>query len=667
MIQLRTLNGEDIELKSNEITLELNNSLFNDGSQLKGSFSYPISLAMSPNNIRLFGFANQLEVYPNTTNYHVYVRIGSKAFRRAVLNVSMNENAFEGTLKIGIGSISERGKTVKLTEIPFPKYSLGNTQMGIQNNMMLAARNTNWQIIPYTFLPTRNADFCGLLKKDAPPGTLIPPTLVNEMTFTGGQGTFNVSIAPNTNQGQIVPYFYLVYVLKQVAEFFDFTLTGDFITHPDIQRVLIYNVNGTLLFHSPHAKIEFSAQNHLPSIAITEFFKAVCGFFCCKIKVDEKRQVLDFSWKKTAFEKRSYNDWSEKLVSVINQRFVDPSGYTISAQLNNTEKRDEVFVGGRGERVETKAGTLQFIKETLPNSSNVWRIPKNDLAGNVTDELFTGFQNYREAGSKFNEFPLRFLYTNGVVTENSISYPQGTSEGNKFNLQISGQKGLFNYAHKSWLERTYASKTIKARLLLSENDLNQLDDEDIIQIRSQNGATVECLIKKLTFSNTNQRDFFIAEAEMVALGAFDMTVVGATENVVVGAIEIFTRLSIINRTSAIPEVDKTDFYGDIRIQLFEDAKCTIPHVGNFVKVRIAITRTHLSRFIPRRGPSRDTNSTDTTVFRDIEFKGESEHIDEHVLIGNTSIYGRDFNAPRTEEYWNDAYQIEKSPGYTVVN
>jgi hypothetical protein len=73
MIELRTLSGEEIELKSNEITIELNNSLFNDGSQLKGSFSYPISLALSPQNIRLFGFANQLEVSPKIINIPILI------------------------------------------------------------------------------------------------------------------------------------------------------------------------------------------------------------------------------------------------------------------------------------------------------------------------------------------------------------------------------------------------------------------------------------------------------------------------------------------------------------------------------------------------------------------------------------------------------------------
>ena len=62
MIELQTLNGEEIELKNNEFTIELNNSLFNDGAQLKGSFSYPISLALSRRNI------SELFANPNTSN-----------------------------------------------------------------------------------------------------------------------------------------------------------------------------------------------------------------------------------------------------------------------------------------------------------------------------------------------------------------------------------------------------------------------------------------------------------------------------------------------------------------------------------------------------------------------------------------------------------------------
>ena len=64
MIELYTIEGEHIELISSEVTIELNNSLFNDGVNFKGSLSYPIDIAGSPKNRRLFGFSDFLEVGP---------------------------------------------------------------------------------------------------------------------------------------------------------------------------------------------------------------------------------------------------------------------------------------------------------------------------------------------------------------------------------------------------------------------------------------------------------------------------------------------------------------------------------------------------------------------------------------------------------------------------
>ncbi len=461
MIEIRTLDGKEIELKSNEITIELNNSLFNDGSQLKGSFSYPVSLALSPGNIKLFGYVNQLEVSPKIINIPILLRAGFRSFRKAVLNISVTENSFEGTIKIGIGSISEKIKTVKLTELPFKKISLGLDKWSVNKAMMDAAINTDWKKIPFTFIPTRNADFYGTFKsQDSKGEDPKPSSLQNAYTFKNGIGEFSIDVTATIKSSQIVPYFYLPYVLNEIALFFGFTLTGDFISHPEVAKIIIYNINAVQFIHSPDYFISVAGHKHLPAITIAEFFKAISCFFCCRIRVDEKKHELDISWKKSVFKARSHQNWSDKLITVNNQKFVLSEGYTISAQLNGTEKRDEVVVLAGGERVEAKAGTIQFIKEQLLGSPNFWRIPQNNLAGNLVDDLFKDFENYRVLGSKPNDFPLRFLFTNGIVTENSISYPKGTNEGVDFNVQISGKKGLFNYAHKPWLEKTYAGKRI---------------------------------------------------------------------------------------------------------------------------------------------------------------------------------------------------------------
>lgn len=159
MIELYNLDGEQFELASDEVTIELNNSLFNDGLSFKGSLSYPINLAFTAKNKRLLGFCDQLEVFFKTANMPVQVRFGSKAFKKCKLHIGVSEHCFVGSLKLDIGSISDRIREVRLTEIPFKSFSLGTIPTEISSNMLTAAANTNWRNIPYTFIPTKNDDF----------------------------------------------------------------------------------------------------------------------------------------------------------------------------------------------------------------------------------------------------------------------------------------------------------------------------------------------------------------------------------------------------------------------------------------------------------------------------------------------------------------------------
>lgn len=514
MIELYNLEGEQFELASDEVTIELNNSLFNDGLSFKGSLSYPINLAFTAKNKRLLGFCDQLEVFFKTANMPVQVRFGSKAFKKCKLHIGVSEHCFVGSLKLDIGSISDRIREVRLTEIPFKSFSLGTIPTEISSNMLTAAANTNWRNIPYTFIPTKNDDFLKNIsasskeKEKAEPEAQTPP-LIN--SFLSSSFYFQDALCT-----PIVPYFYLPYILNQIAEWLGLTLKGDFSVHPDVEKIVLYNINGAV--QNPDVKL--TANKHLPDLLISDFFKALSSFFCCRIKVDDRQQFLDISWKKTVFETPIYRNWREKVVKVIDQRFCVDDGYTLSSQKAGGEQnanqnpKDEVIVGAGKTKIEAKSGTLEFTRELmLYSKTEFWDIPMDKRAGNLPIQPNS---TNSSSQAKHSGFPLCFLFTQGIDGL-SGKYPKASIEGSSFSLKISGNKGLYSYAHKAWLKRTFAARTLKASVLLNENDLHNLQDENIILIKSKSGVCVHCLIKKLTFTSFRHQTGVLTEVEMIVL------------------------------------------------------------------------------------------------------------------------------------------------------
>ena len=692
MIELQTLQGEKIDLLSNTVTIELNNSLFHDGAQFKGSFSYPISLAMSANNIRLFEFANQLETAIKHVAIPVRVRIGSVAFKKAMMSLSVGANSFEGVLKMGIDGVNERIRTKKISDIKFTTFYIGGRDTQIRESMIQAAKNTDWQKIPYTFFPVSNPSFCGNSREKVSSLMSRRVSLVNEMSYYNGFCRFDIPNAANNQHGQIVPYFYLSYVLNEIAKWLGFDLKGDFLNHPDIKNIVIYNINSTRLTRVSslgneqgnefnRAKgMHIAPNNHLPSLTIAEFFKAICSFFGCHIWVDEKNHSLNISWKKSVFDKRLHLDWSKKMIRVEDQRLSESGGYLLSGQVNGSSPKDEVVFGQGKNKLEAQAGTLEFITAKVPGwvgDGLQWQIPSDTQTGNIIDPLFSDLENYTEESTK-KTFPLRFLFYKGLTA--AVQHPQCSTQGQYFDLKISGDKGLFKFSHQHWLENTRETKNIKVKLMLNGNDLNQLNDQNIIILKSNNGATVECILKKLTFTSSKDQTTAIADAELVVLDSVRIaTATGATvpeqskhpivskpttapiEPPPVEELKIFVRLTVVEKIGKNGYGEAGVYMERLDIDAFLDEKCTTPYQPDNLTVEYTLIRS--SKTMPYRGGEPSVIWPDQ-VFPFQATLNKTSHLS--IKINTTKIM-KEASYPYTEVKENiSTYRLKPSPNYTIV-
>lgn len=681
MIELYTIQGELIELDSSEITIELNNSLFNDGSSFKGSASFPVKIAFTPGNLKRLGFAHQLDVKVKQVDIPVYAKAGSKTFRRCLLNLSVGDKSFGGFLKLDITTINDLIKNTKLNEIPFAVDLVGKTKAEIQAQMLLAATNTDWRFLPYTFFPVRNPEFCG----DPVPGlgetepTAMAFSLINSMGFASGSGVFDVEPPGDVawdgsawlHKFHVVPFYYLPYVLTGIASWLGVTLKGDFITHRDVARVVVHNVNSTMVSHygnnaypsEQQGGIFFAANEHLPAITVTEFFKALVSYFGCSIKLNSNRSELVVNWKKTVFERPTYRDWTKKAFKVIDQQFVVSEGYRLGAEVDkdssgNTGGADEVVVGGGKDVLSVKAGTLKMTEEQMPNTTESWLIPYDSRPGNIVDPVFRDLPNYRANDSK-QEFPLRFIFYNGLDTygANARSYPRAHYNGDDFSLRMDGDNGLYQFSHKKWLDKTYGTKTIKATVRLNENDINNLQDEDIIQLLSENGSVVNCLWKRLTFTSKPGNAIVVAEAEMLVLDSAHIVKVGNDRGVFVKA--EWGNLQFENDIWG----SKLTF-ADVLISVWGDKNCTLPLVPVDLPVWLKL---HVEEYLVKDyGTMMESSSSESKVINHrFLMNAHSATLEHQLLVGFEVKVGAQSNVDHLTT--RTVAEVQRYPGYVVAN
>ncbi len=482
MIELRTLEGERIDLSSSAITIELSNAFFAANTIPRSGFSYPIQLANTSKNRKFFRFFDLLETSPTHPQIPVFMRINGRFYAEATLHLGLTSGSFSGHLLLKTAAINDKLDN-KLTDIPFQVFNIGGE--GDLASKFYSSGN-DWRKNPYVFPPVKNNDFFSSVDGDR---------ILN----------YSMALAFLSNSPEkwapLVPCFYLCYVLENIAGHLNLNLSGDFAQHADVQKIVIPNPVGIGL---PYG-ITISAKNHLPPLSLKEFFRELSFFFGVVVSIAEGN--LNISFKKAVFEHLEYIDWTGKKKTIISQEFASPrDGYLLSADAVTPNEKDEVIVGNGKLKMNTKIASLPFC--SIPRYFN--SIPEDKCKGVLLPAGFKAVEKTKDLYLKPGEvptFPLRLLFCNN-----------GTSNaGQFFNLKMSGRNGLYEFAHRGWMEKTHAARVIKMRVLLNGADLQQLNESKIIRLKSISGAVGECMWRRLTFSASEGQNILPAEVELIVL------------------------------------------------------------------------------------------------------------------------------------------------------
>jgi len=224
------LNDVFLDNNPGKLSLKFKNNMFSEGVILS-DYSLPVSLPISPKNSRLLSFSQLLNIdnvtkeFEKAALYIAGLRYSkAKLFLRSIKNQKADCN-----VNFGMGSIPLFTKNLR--EIIYDLYNIGAT-----TNDIIADCNARAQLdypaTTFNFPVLQNPEFYD----EANPQW---ETFVNQ--YEPGVGFIANVEVPVNNRTNLVPFFYLLYILKKGFATEGYAMQGSFVDDADCKQLMLYN------------------------------------------------------------------------------------------------------------------------------------------------------------------------------------------------------------------------------------------------------------------------------------------------------------------------------------------------------------------------------------------------------------------------------------------
>lgn len=570
---ITTPEGNRFILYENDVvTIDLFSSLFTEDGELKGSYSYSGKAPLIPNK-KLIAYGDMLEVNTSGKLTGLQVQLGNIYWTDVNMLYQVNDQTeIEFSLTLNLSLINDRLKKTSLTQIPFPTHYLGSTELEIQNSMMQASQSFDWNDSPYTFAPVTAPRFAGQPQDaEADEGVISTDGYVNSMRVENDEMVFNAPnrLADSRLKYIVVPYFYLNFVLKQLANFLGFQIGGEVMTDTETSKIVIYNINQAFI---PLDSIGMyvTASDHLPDITAAEFLKNLSQWGIYPLLSAHTNELL-FKFKKD-YRNSVVKDWSGKAVNFKTVESEPYGGYSIKVESpvirpDQTVIEGNVFEGNAENEIELKITTLMSDYDTGRSAGWRWLVPFDNSEGNILDPNYSNLGNFTSVTDK-QEFPLCFLYYLGW--RQFLEYPfypklSAINDDSGKNLYLTG---VYEEYLIDFMKATEGAKEVQIDFRLNSIDVANWQDDDIIHVKSRSGVSVSILLKKLTVDIKANSYLYEARGEGIVIKSTSYTDIPKDR--------LFIRYRITNITNEGPYLPTMC---DVVIELFNDKACQAPYTG----------------------------------------------------------------------------------------
>jgi len=451
------LNDEYLDLFDNtSVQIEADSPLFGD-NYIPGTKVYSHRIRKSRTNQRLLGIPELLsnqekfKVYDNAQYFikNILWKPGSIKVREAnnidSYSISFHSDAGEAQLKI---------KDLSLRDLDLGSDATNLTQGNVypaQNHVFFPVKNE-------IFYDDKNPDYGGYINY-----------------YHGGQFVNN---STGTSTHTRVAFPFLLHILNQVFKSLGYYgMTGEWISDPQIRRVVIFNsqaldqINGssTNIFQST---VNYASQ--MPDISVGAFLIRVKQFFGISFIFNPITKYVKIVRLDDVINDQDYTDFTAKTARGFLKSENAISGFTLRMQADSKDETFETLdsawleykVNGGGDKIEVQSSPLFVINDEDTINPRTWTIPVLNQKGNSPEF---------ELGQD-NAFDLRFMMYNGMQPDSqSNNFPQGHYMTSGFSLRWDGPNGIYEKLYKSWLNFRINTTPVERDIRINVIDIHNFD------------------------------------------------------------------------------------------------------------------------------------------------------------------------------------------------
>lgn len=582
------------------VSVEWVSTLFNDSSELLGSYTYPFTLPFTKRNDAALGFARLPENRLARKDYAVTLSIMGMPWKRTVMQFDVAAAGYSANLLIDNAEFADFIKNRDLTDL-FAIYTDGvfrdltwikvsesadETRVVVTNSMKNPGK------YPWVFFPVRNELVSGTM--DIESGNNQPKHYINR--YFPVEKSLYKPTTDDTDKGRRwhTPFFYLSWVLEQLFSRLGFKPMGEFFSSSEMLSLVIYNT-GLLDYETFYAAegLKLAPARHLPKIKLNDFIKALRNaplnlsfYFDGNTReawVGMKESLLTTSYRK------DLSAWTDARLPVMKRN--EAGAFVLKAKFDEADEVDKILPSASSYRIgdddqeakniEMGIGSVNMLKIANPdNTAYQIRTPWARQVGNMYSARAKDWQAFNDPDKLYafssNSFAFRLLSYKGVIKDQ----PYATSDSldpeglNVYAMaaQPGGDKGWLATWCREWFlflalsERHELQASIPADVLLNLSPLQKM------AFKTDSGVLIPALFDRLSFEAGVSGS--MVQAKLSVYPHFNLTALlekKVFEEVGTPEVIIYARLSIENKRTEYPDSYGYTVMGDVLVRFYKDA------------------------------------------------------------------------------------------------
>lgn len=652
------------------VEFELNNILLAESGEMPGSFSYPITFPLSPNNRRFLG--HDYLPQANLQEHAVETTINGILLTRCTLSYKVDSSTkASGFLKIDQGEIANQLKGVYLWQALEEKVYLFDPEKDdvathrtskekqelIQARMLEMAEAEPGEY-PIVFFPVYNADFA---MKEVDSSFPVRTFEYNAVVNPFENGKFKVDVY--TVGRHFTPFIYLTYVFERIAAFFGYSASGSFLTDPDVRTWVLFNtqaIPSTRKFSSNGAFF-VDLSNHVPYITISDFLKTFRDELGLGIFFDSRTKEVRYELFRDILKSGSSINLSSHLLSGYSSENTSTDGYTILSAIDENDliqksnNRVSEKIGTGGKDIQMKISTLAMQAHYMNfggGGPSLAYLPTCSIRGNLSSREFQNEEAYYSIGKEHkNSFGIRLLSYRGM-REGSVpnkKYPFGTSGLRDYNQELVGtlsltptdQKSVFNLLTVPYYQFRATARRMTLDFLLPLSRTKEFPLNSIYTVQNANRIVSQILISRLVYVAPGKNGLIPARANALVISPINLLDhLSETNDIFYVEFELINhRIETSVSLRDGDTITTTNKYADLAIRTWKDALKTEPaNPTNFPVIlteeiqELDDSKTWNRRVIYVTGHEHITEEIDIEYSVYLQEKDEYEEKDIHVYI-----------------------------------